>query len=197
MDSQQKSQLLQLPVELQLAILEYAIIEHEPLLVNCPCDSSYESDTEYLEDQGRWKIGEKQPPQQPGIARTCGNLRSLALPIFYQHNAFRAHYCRETDVDGAIGWLERIGSQNRCLLRDFCFWDMNWSYDEQAPKDLWKLKRSEVVRRMCGRIETKTLHGYYCLHQVVFGEKRPPGDEDVLEAMEPLFANNRSIVCWE
>ena len=37
MQNQEQSRLLQLPMELQLAIFEFVVIEDDPLLLNCGC----------------------------------------------------------------------------------------------------------------------------------------------------------------
>lgn len=70
-----------------------------------------------------WESGEKHPPVQPALTRTCKFIRSLALPIYYQQNVFRAHYCYETDIFMAIKWLKGIGHANRLLMCDFALWD--------------------------------------------------------------------------
>ncbi len=53
MEHQQQSRLLQLPNELLLLIFEYTVTEEGPLLLNCGCDSSYNSLEEWHEDQGQ------------------------------------------------------------------------------------------------------------------------------------------------
>ena len=183
MHSQQQSRLLRLPVELQLAIFEYAIIESEPLLLNCGCDSSYGGNyQEWHADEERWTSREKHPPQQPGLTGTCAAVRSVTLPMFYQQNAFRAHYCFEADLDMAVAWLKRIGPTNRRLLRNFCCWDKNRHYDNQMPKDLKRVRRSDLVRDMGGSLETLKVDEY-CCHRVIFGD----GDNDHYEMVQHLF----------
>ena len=180
---QQQSRLLQLPTELQLTIFEYAVVEDHPLLLNCGCDSSYKGDEEaWCEAVELWKKGEKLPPFQPGITSTCSIVRRMVLPIFYQRNVFRAHYCYRTDFDMAVKWLKMIGKENRLLLRDFCFWDLNPDYDWQVRRDLWEVKRSDVFRTLGGSMETLKVEGC-CCHHVTFGEE---GD-DYVHIVSHLF----------
>ena len=152
MAAQEQSPLMQLPVELQLAIFEYAVVEPEPLLLNCGCDSSYsrlrgrrDQWEQWGEDKDAWEKGEKHAPLQPGLTRTCKAIRAIALPMFYEQNSFRGHYCQNADLDVAIRWLDRIGRDNRRSLRDCCFWDFNSSYDRSCPNYLSDLKKSDVV----------------------------------------------------
>lgn len=183
--TQQKSRLLQLPAELQLAIFEFAIIENKPLLVNCPCDSSFPSaddDQQHKEEKALWESGEKQPPFQPGLTRTCTAVRCITLPMFYQQNIFRAHYCYATDFGMAMKWLKLIGPTNRLLLRDFCLWDWNWLFDVQSPKDLKLVKRGDIVRGMGGELKTLKRNGH-CCHKITFGEEH----HDYYELIPGLF----------
>ena len=182
MDNQQQSRLLQLPVELQLAIFEYSVIEDTPLLLNCGCDSSYRSVEAWEEDQALWERGEKHPPAQPGLTQTCHVIRATTLPMFYRQNMFRAHYCFETNLDKSIDWLGAIGPANRQNLRDFALWDWNPIFDVFTPRDLKRAKRSDIVRKYGGRMES--LHrDDHCFHKVVFGERV----EDPLELLPLLF----------
>lgn len=171
MHCQEQSRLLQLPVELQLAIFEYVVIEDEPLLLNCGCDSSYRGDVDaWNEDQALWDKGEKHPPFQPGLTATCTTVRAITLPMFYGRNAFRAHYCWEADFDMAVKWLKLISPVNRRLLRDLCLWDKNPFFDEWRPDNLKKATRSEVFRGLGGEMETLQGKGY-CCHHVTFGKE--------------------------
>ncbi len=135
MDGQQhhQSRLLRLPVEIQLIVYEYTVVDDEPLLLNCPCDSSYADGKEWAEDQRRWKEGEKQRPVQPGLTRTCTAIRAMTIDTFYERNTFRAHYCFNTDVASALEWLQCIGRKNRRSLRNFFFYDANPGFDEIWP----------------------------------------------------------------
>ncbi|KAK5175229.1 uncharacterized protein LTR77_000366 [Saxophila tyrrhenica] len=179
----QQSPLLRLPVEIQLIIYEFAVVDDTPLLLNCPCDSTYDCEEDWLEDQSLWSNGTKQQPQQPGLTRASRFLRAVTLPMFYERNVFRAHYCFNTDVDFAIKWLDRIGSENRRLLQDFCFIDDNLAFDDMYPNDLMHLRRSAVIRKMGGAIEPK--HADYQLrHRVSF--LNDDGDE-YLELIARLF----------
>lgn len=183
MHPQHQCRLLQLPAELQLIIFEYAVIEENPLLVNCGCDSSYFRDIEkWHQDQNLWSQGEIRSPSQPALTRTCSMIRNISLPMFYQQNSFRAHYCYETNFDMAVHWLRMIGQENRRLLKDFCFWDWNPTYDRQMPRDMWKVKRSEIFRGMGGSMETLGSQ-QCCCHRVTFGEE----DEDYYELVPSLF----------
>lgn len=185
MHLQQQSRLLQLPTELQLAIFEFAVIEDEPLLVNCGCDSSYSSIDDWNEDQGRWDSGEKHPPAQPGLTRTCRAVRVIALPMFYKQNSFRAHYCYEADFAMAVSWLKDIGQANRELMADFAMLDMNWMFDLRVPSDIKKVRRSEIVREMGGRMETMEKRDC-CFHRVMFGLD----DDEYYELVPMLFEGN-------
>ncbi|KAF2167883.1 hypothetical protein M409DRAFT_22031 [Zasmidium cellare ATCC 36951] len=180
----QPSRLLSLPPELQLLIWESTVISPEPLHLNCPCDSSYGGWTdEYYTDQASWEAGEKEPPWQPSLTRVCRSIRADALPIFYKYNRFQAGYCYETDTEIVVDWLKVIGEENRKLMRGFYFWDANCRHDANCPKDLKRVQRSEVVRGMCGVLESE--YGEeYCKHAVRFGVK---GEDEELEGLEGLF----------
>src|SRR3954465_4458747 len=83
--------LLKLPLELQLPIYELVAIQEEPLLLNCPCNSSYRGRYDQMyDDQTAWKAGERHPPSQPALSQTCRSVRQAILPIFYRENFFRA-----------------------------------------------------------------------------------------------------------
>lgn len=179
-----ESRLLRLPTELQLAIFEYAVIEDEPLLLNCGCDSSYSTMQEWHDDEMLWEDGEKHAPEQPGITRTCKSLRAMTLPIFYQKNRFRAHYCYEANLGMAIMWLERIGHANRLMLRDFCLWDKNPLFDGWIPKDIMRAGRSDIVRKFHGRLEGCQVRAHdYCCHPVVFED----GEKEYYDSVACLF----------
>jgi hypothetical protein len=186
MHSQGQSPLLQLPVELQLAIFEYAVIEDEPLYLNCGCDSSYPSIDAWNEDQALWEDGRKHPPVQPGLTRTCQFVRTLSLPIYYKQNAFRAHYCYEADLPMAIKWLKDIGQANRESMSDLAMLDMNPSFDFRVPKDIKKVGRSDIVREMGGRMQTvdRTPRDC-CMHRIVFGLD----DDEYYESIVTLFGD--------
>lgn len=172
-------------MELQLAIFEYAVIENEPLLLNCGCDSSYKTIEAWHEDQALWERGEKQPPVQPGLARTCHLVRAIVLPMYYQHNTFRAHYCYQAELSVAIRWLKSIGHANRVFMTDLTLLDMNPGFDWQVPSNLRKAGRSEIVRTMGGRLEAVE-RSDCCCHRVVFGDV----DEDYLDSLSHLFGDD-------
>lgn len=184
MHAQLQSPLLQLPAELQLAIFEYAVQEAEPLLVNCGCDSNYEDNKDkWIEDKAAWEEGQYRPPEQPSLTRTCALIRAITLPMFYRMNGFRAHYCFQADKQVAIKWLDRVGPENRRMMRDFCFQDLNPQFDEWLGRDLLQLKRGDVIKKMGGRLETLKVEGR-CCHRVTF----PAAMEDDLDGVEELFA---------
>ncbi|KAF2167946.1 hypothetical protein M409DRAFT_22091 [Zasmidium cellare ATCC 36951] len=163
--------LFTIPVELQLSICELVVIEHQPMLLNCPCNSSYRGRQHELEEiEEAWEGGTMRPPAQPAITQTCRALRELALPIFYKENVFRSCYCRRNrNIDAPIKWLRMIGPENRKLLRHLYFYDRNQGYDRYTPKDLAKLRESEIFSEMGGKLET--LSSKYCsAHLVTFGE---------------------------
>ena len=190
MHSQQQSPLLQLPMELQLAIYEYAVIENESLYVNCGCDSSYASIAAWNEDQALWEDGRKHPPVQPGLTRTCQLVRALSLPIYYQRNAFRAHYCYEADLSMAIKWLKSIGQANRELMPDLAMLDVNPSFDFRVPNDIKKVGRSAIVREMGGRMQTEDRNPRdCCMHRVVFGLS----DDEYYESVATLFRDDSEM----
>ena len=132
----QPSLLLNLPVELQLDIYELAVVEDEPLLLNCACNSSYRGRWNQLEiDEKAWESRLRHAPRQPALTQTCNFIRNLALPIFYNENLFRAHYCRSANFDNAMKWLTTIGPRNRAELLQMYLYDRNDGqdrYDEQA-----------------------------------------------------------------
>ncbi|KAM3421396.1 hypothetical protein BST61_g1792 [Cercospora zeina] len=172
-----------LPDELLLIIWEYAVVNSDPLLVNCPCDSSFGGwNEEYHHERDAWKEGRHHPPCQPPLTRVCRSIRFDALSIFYSRNAFRAGYCYECDTDIVVSWLRVIGKQNRELLKDFFFWDANPVHDQCSPKCLKKLKRSAVVRELGGCVDTTDMSGA-CRHDVRFGQEQM----DELEGVAQLF----------
>jgi hypothetical protein len=180
---QSPASLLTLPVELQLTIFELTVIEDETIFLNCPCDSSYQDDDDWSMDKSLWETGEKHPPFQPGLTQTCKAIRAIALPLFYERNVFRAHYCYAVDVDMAIGWLRCIGQENRSMLKDLAFHDKNPVFDRLMDgKDLKKLRRGELCKRLGGRLET-TQERFPC-HQVTFVEREEAQYE---EAIADLF----------
>ena len=172
-------------MELLLLICEHAVIEEEPLLLNCGCDSSYKSLEAWHEDEALWESGEKHPPVQPALTRTCKFVRALAIPIYYQQNVFRAHYCYETDLTMAIRWLKGIGHANRLLMRDFALWDKNPSFDAWIPRDIKQAQRSDIVRCMGGCMETVGVPGF-CCHKVAFEE----GEREYYDAIPWLFGGD-------
>jgi hypothetical protein len=177
--------LLKLPTELQLEIYELVVIEDQPLLINCPCESSYYGGyKESREAEESWKNGETRPAQQPALAQTCRFIRQTVLPIFYKENVFRASYCerqiQNTDIsinlDEPIQWLRMIGEENREMLRHFYFYDRNPSQDARTQIPLQQLKDCEIFTEMGGKMETLS-SGYRCAHLVTFGEQeRKPGE---------------------
>ena len=186
MHEQEQSRLLELPAELQLAIFEYVVQEPEPLLINCGCDSSYGGDYELLEKaEAAWEAGVLHPPVQPTLTRTCRGIRETALPMFYQLNAFRAHYCSRPDMSLVMRWLERMGAASRHTIRDFAFWDFNPDFDEESPHSLKKLRRTKLFREMGGVMQTMEREDC-CFHRVTFG--RPGAEEDEFEGVPALFA---------
>ena len=175
------SRLLSLPQELQLLIWEYSVISDSPLHVNCPCDSSYGGWTAtYFADREAWESGVKQPPAQPALTRVCRSIRANALPIFYKANEFQAGYCYETDAETVRDWLQRIGRENREMMREFYFYDGNPKHDVNRDKDLKAVMRGEVVRKMGGKVKS-CYTDTYCRHDVKF-------QHDEFEGLGRMFA---------
>ena len=135
--------------------------------------------------EARWESGEKHPPVQPTLTRTCKFIRALALPIYYQQNVFRAHYCYESDLTMAVRWLKGIGNANRLLMRDFALWDKNPSFDQWTPRDIKRAQRGGIVRGMGGRMESVAIPGI-CCHKVVFEE----GEREYYDAVAWLFGGD-------
>ncbi|KAK4495699.1 hypothetical protein PRZ48_012967 [Zasmidium cellare] len=165
--------LFTIPVELQLSICELVVIEHQPLLLNCPCNSSFRDrgrQNELEETEKAWKAGTMHPPMQPAITQTCRTLRELALPIFYKETVFRACYCRRNrNIDAPIKWLRMIGPSNRELLRHLYFYDRNERQDKRTARDLNLLRESEIFTELHGKLET--LSSKHCTaHLVTFGQ---------------------------
>lgn len=181
LSQQQYSRLLALPAELQLSIYELVLFEDEPLLLNCGCDSSYNNgrdDDQWQQDKEAWKAGEKHPPMQPGLTRTCHGIRNITLPLFYKHNTFRAHYCHSANFDTAFEWLRKMGEINRQHLRQLFLHDDNPGYDS------WELTPLKTVSRMLVDLgaRTETLSSEdYCCHRVSFPE--PDDDYHALRRM--------------
>jgi hypothetical protein len=163
--------LLNLPLELQLYIYELTIIQDEPFLLNCPCNSSYRGRYQQLhQDVQAWERREIHPPLQPAITRTNRSIRRAALPIFYQKNIFRASYCYQTRMLSApIKWLSMIGRENREMLRHLYFYDRNQRHDGNRPEDLEAVRNCEIFTQMGGQLETMSNQAY-CAHLVLFGD---------------------------
>lgn len=92
------SRLLSLPPELRNRIYEYVLTRRHRLLP--------------------WKR-QNIYPVEPALTRTCRQMRSEALGVFYHDNTFVAPVL-ETDkqvtVERAIGWYKRIGAANAEFL---------------------------------------------------------------------------------
>lgn len=168
-----KCLLFTIPVELQLSICELVVLEDQPLLLNCPCDSSYRKRRDVLrDDEKAWESGAAHPPMQPAIAQTCRDLRELVLPMFYKDNIFRACYClRSRTIEAPIKWLRMMGADNRQMLRHLYFYDRNQRYDIWSSEDLEKLRESAIFSEMGGKIENLSSKDC-CAHLVTFGEWR-------------------------
>lgn len=177
------SNLLRLPIELQLMIYELVVIQNEVLLLNCPCNSSYRGRYGQLrQDEEAWQNGEMRPPLQPSLTRTSRLIRRLALPIFYHENIFRASYCYQASMlPTPIEWLKRIGKENREMLRHLYFYDRNQNHDEYCPKDMETVKCCDIFTEMGGRIYTFSNENY-CAHLVTFGEWKRNEDETPVAA---------------
>lgn len=170
---QRQSPLMRLPYELILLIFEYVVVEDDPLLLNCGCDSSYTRTggrglEAYKQDRELWHKGELHPPIQPMITRTCSLIRAITIKIFYQRNAFRACYCYGCQRQVPYKWLAMIGSRNRRMIRDLCFWDWNAFYDKLRPDDLVAVRRSKIFREWGGSMETVSTD-LVCCHRITFG----------------------------
>lgn len=177
------SRLLALPAEIQLLIFGFAVIEAEPLYLNCPCDSSFGGWTdEYYDTRGLWEVGERQPPQQPGLTRVCTQIRADTLPMFYQLNQFQAGYCYECDLDIVLAYLKFIGTENRKMMKSFYFFDGNRRHDANRPTDLKRVMRSAVTRQMGGRVQS-SYDDKGCTHAVTFDQE----DGREFEGVEKLF----------
>ncbi|PPJ59357.1 hypothetical protein CBER1_05778 [Cercospora berteroae] len=176
-----------LPDELLLIIWEYAVIDSEPLFVNCPCDSSFGGwNDAYCAEREAWEEGDREPPWQPALTRVCRSIRCDALPMFFRRNRFQAGYCYECDTDTVVSWLRVIGKQNREMLTHFFFWDANPDHDKYSPKCLKKLKRSAVVRELGGWMDTTyTREG--CKHEVRFGDEQLRELDGVADLFEEVL----------
>jgi hypothetical protein len=178
--------LLNLPTELQLDIYALAVTSSSPLLINCPCDSSYLGRYDAkTTDEAAWASGDLGPPQQPALTRTCRSIRAKALPIFYKENVFRAGYCQATEAgrDAAAKWLKMIGKGNRESLRHFYFYDRNQGQDRQSRDMLQELKECEIFKDMGGRMKTMSSQ-WCCAHLVGFGDWEAKGRGGRMEIAE-------------
>lgn len=168
-----RCRLLELPVELQLAIYELVVVQTGPLLLNCACNSSYRNcRSQMLKDEQAWDTGKRHPPLQPALTQTCRKIRELALPLFYSENVFRASYCdpygRPPMLPPVIRWLRLIGKENRETLRHLYFYDRNRSQDRNKPQRLHALHMSEIFTEMNGKSEA-LWNNSCCAHLVSFG----------------------------
>lgn len=55
------------------------------------------------------------------------------------------------------------------MLRHLYFYDRRQSYDKGSPRDLEKLRESEIFSQMDGKMENLSTK-YCCAHLVTFGE---------------------------
>ncbi|KAK5735964.1 hypothetical protein LTR17_007799 [Elasticomyces elasticus] len=133
------SLLLDLPVELQIAIYEFAILssKEEIQLLNFACNSSYRHRGGQMAiDEKLWASGNLHAPFQPPLTRTCSFIRDITLPMFYQEHTFHAHYCYGANLEGATRWLTAIGARNRSRLRKMFLFDRNSHHDRSSPKNI-------------------------------------------------------------
>jgi hypothetical protein len=171
------SLLFNLPLELQLSIYELVVQLPGPLLLNCPCNSSYRGRYKLMyADEKSWAKGDKQPPAQPALTLTCRSIRAAALPIFYKRNIFRASYCYSKEMLPApLKWLRMIGKENREALRQLYFYDRNERHDKSTPRDWKEIEESETFTELGGKAETFS-NLLFCAHLVTFGDyERPEG----------------------
>lgn len=163
MNPQLQSPLFQIPAELTLTILEYAVLEPEPVLINLRCESSYGDDESlYISDMEAWAEGyDRHPPGQPLMTSTCSRIRDIALPIFYKVNSFQAYYCDHTTrlfPCTPEEWLRRISEANRRMIRDLCF----IKCDLDLREDFLRFRRSGIFKDMGGVMETMSGSGHCC-----------------------------------
>ncbi|KAK5684031.1 hypothetical protein LTS10_003895 [Elasticomyces elasticus] len=182
MEPSHRCRLLDLPVELQLNIYELVVITHEPLLLNCGCDSSYRgqdhSEREHA-DREAWETGALHAPHEPNLTRTCRFIRDLTIPIFYKENQFLAHYCHAADFDVALAWLENIGSQKREFLARLALFDANGNYDEWCPDQIEQAKQT-LEDRFNGKTESVVTREAGIFRRVTFAH----GDEEIDQESE-------------
>ena len=185
--------LMVLPAELRLAIYDLVFIEDRPLLLNCACcqsyiearrgQSLYVNVFKYHEDLRSWDTGELHLPVQPALTRTCRVLRSDALPVFYEQNTFRAHFClKETEFDMAFGWLKAIGETNRRSLQRLEL----FAGDPFCDQDEWGTKGLLSASRKLESIEASiqdVSDAEACRHLVSF----PEGGSNFYEGLAELF----------
>ncbi|USW55561.1 hypothetical protein Slin15195_G088800 [Septoria linicola] len=133
--------LLDLPAELQLRIIEFAVTEQAPiwmtygawLLGKKGIDGAYDS-----EHEGEWR-SEVATRKQPSITRVSRTIRVDAIKMYYENNFFEAGYCL-ADVDThegevTIEWLAAIGLENRRRIRDLVVFDTGASLDEIVEEE--------------------------------------------------------------
>ena len=177
--------LLALPAELQLIIYEMAVVQEDPLPINCGCDSAYGGHCEeYYEARRQWEDGTLHSPWQPSLTRTCRAIRADALPMFYQLNVFRAYYCQPSDFDMVMDWLKIIGRTNRRFLRDFCLHDDNTAYDKQVPGQI-RIGSLALWNTFCGANVEKIDVGRGLEHRVGF-----ENEIDWYEGLDRLFGDD-------
>ena len=170
-----RCRLLELPVELQLQIYALVVYDSKPIMLNMPCNSSFRNRYRVMDiEEKAWASGQRHPPLQPAIARTCKAIRFEALRLFYGENVFRACYCSPKKMlPPVITWLKMIGPENREMLRNFYLYDRNQSQDtaEYVSEALTEVKKCEIVTDMRGRLEAMSGKDC-CCHLVAFGNWR-------------------------
>lgn len=183
---QQPFRLQDLPAEIQLIIFEYVVMTDETLLINHPCDSSYDGFTDaYHADKKLWETGVRHPPKQPASTRTCRSIRYDTIPMFYKLNTFQAAYCFVVDLKIVCRWLQAMGPENRVMLRSFRFFDSNPdndSIDDYA--DTRRLLHSAFGREMRGSI-VSTYSDEGCSHAVTFSLE----EDDPMDGLVRLFGD--------
>ena len=74
-------------------------------------------------------------------------------------------------LPGIIKWLRRVGHLNREMLEHVYFYDGNEEWDRQSPRELEKLKGSEIFTEMAGYLTTMSGRDC-CAHLITFGAKQ-------------------------
>ena len=163
--------LLDLPAELQLRIIEFAVVKDSPVCINLGAHAhTLVQDPTEKEPQDSWAVVQKQGQHLlPSLCQVSKGIRADAVKMYYQKNNFIVAYCG-SGVDEALDrmrkWLSSLGPTRRGLLRELQAVDAGITYD--YSNDIFtniicwdSYGAKEMVEEMEGAAEAMNEPGVY------------------------------------